>query len=116
MKRLQSLETTLQEHVEFTKKEQEEAKKRTEGLQKEPEDEEDDGLERKAAITEIEEQSRLLKAELESSQVISSQVRSRLLAQGIGNTGNTGTFGDYNSGFQAVNISGGVSGLNFGGK
>jgi isocitrate lyase len=101
--------------VDLTKKQQEEAKKRIEELQEEPVDEEDDGAQRTLAIKEVEEQSRLLKADLDSSKVVSSQVRSRLPDQETGNTGIV-TFGDHNSGFQAGNVSGGVSRISFGGK
>jgi seryl-tRNA synthetase len=101
--------------VDLTKKQQEEAKKRIEELQEEPADEEDDGAQRTLAIKEVEEQSLLLKADLDSSKVVSSQVRSRLPVQDFGNTGIV-TFGDRNSGFQAGNVSGGVSGISFGGK
>jgi hypothetical protein len=46
-----------------------------------------------------------------------AKAQEEAVAKVVGNqAGSTVTFGDHNSGFQAGNISGGVSGLSFGGK
>jgi hypothetical protein len=46
-----------------------------------------------------------------------AKAQEEAVAKVAGNqAGSTVTFGDHNSGFQAGNISGGVSGLSFGGK
>ena len=114
---MQSLEKAIQDHVDLTKKQQEDAKNRKEELQKEPAYEEDDGAQRTLAIKEVEEQSRLLEADEAASEVMSSQIRSRLpgqvATQGISNTV---TFGDRNSGFQVGVSNGPISGVSFGGK
>jgi C4-type Zn-finger protein len=61
---LQTLETKIQRHFDFTKRQPEEAEKRKQELQqKKPEDEEDGGAQRTLVIKEIEEQSRLLEAD-----------------------------------------------------
>jgi len=82
---LQTLETKIREHLDFTKQQQGENQKRKEELQEEPEDEEDDGAQRALAIGEVKEQSHLLEADQISSGVVFSQVHSKLTGQEIGN-------------------------------
>ncbi|RYP12005.1 hypothetical protein DL765_007521 [Monosporascus sp. GIB2] len=84
-KQLQTLETKIQEHLDFTIQQQDEARKRKQELQEEPEDEEDGGAQRTLAIQEVEEQSRLLEADLVSCGVVFSQLRSERTGQEIGN-------------------------------
>jgi hypothetical protein len=129
--RLQSLEKNIQEHIDVSKKEQEDAKKRKEELQDEPEDEDDDGAQQRLAIEEVDERSRLLEADQASSKAVSAQI-SKVVAFGhqnssIQNSGNINygnqtidnqnfgsqtygghTFGNQNSGFQAGTVNGGV--------
>lgn len=59
---LQHLEPAIQEHVELTKRQLDEALKRKEKLQEELEDEEDRGAQRKLGIIEIEIQQMALNA------------------------------------------------------
>ncbi|KAF2451233.1 hypothetical protein P171DRAFT_425760 [Karstenula rhodostoma CBS 690.94] len=82
-RQLQTLETKIQEHLDFTIRQQEEAKTRKQELQEEPEDEEDDGAQRNLAIKEVEEQSRLLEANQVSCGVVFSQVRPKWSGQDI---------------------------------
>ena len=81
---LQALETKIQEHLELTKKQQDEVEKRKQELHEEPEDEEDGGAQRTLAIKEVENQSRFLEADQISSGVVFSQVRSKQTGQVIG--------------------------------
>jgi hypothetical protein len=60
---LQTLEKKIQEHLDLTKRQQDEAQKRKQVLQEELEDEEDGGAQRTLAIKEIDKQSRLLEAD-----------------------------------------------------
>ncbi|KAI1839711.1 hypothetical protein JX266_014079 [Neoarthrinium moseri] len=111
-KELQLLERTIQVHIDRTNKQQEDAQKRVEELEKDRVEEEDEA-EQTLAIREVKDRSRLLEADLNSAKTVSSQVRSKLKVQHLSTT-ITATFGDNNSGFQAGNINGGVSGLTFG--
>lgn len=77
-KRLQSFEKAIPEHINLTKRQQDEAQKLKEELREEPESEEDRGAQRTLAIQEVEERSRLLEADQASSRVVSSQLRARL--------------------------------------
>lgn len=81
---LQNLEAKIEEHLDFTGKQQAEAQKRTQELQEESEDEEDGGAQRTLVIREIEERSRLLEADQVSSGVVFSQARSTRTGQEIG--------------------------------
>ncbi|EED13640.1 conserved hypothetical protein [Talaromyces stipitatus ATCC 10500] len=76
--RLRSLEKAVQEHISFTKGRRNEALERKEELQENLEDEEDGGAQRTLAMKEVEEQSRLLKADETASSVVSSQLRAGL--------------------------------------
>ncbi|KAF2006538.1 hypothetical protein P154DRAFT_517605 [Amniculicola lignicola CBS 123094] len=84
-KQLQTLETKIQEHIELTTRQQEEAQARKQELQEEPEDEDDGSAQRALAIKEVEEQSRLLEADQVSCGVVFSQVRSKRSGQDISN-------------------------------
>ena len=55
-RQLQTLETKIQEHLDLTKKQHDEAQERKQELHEEPEKEEDDGAQRTLAIKEVEEQ------------------------------------------------------------
>lgn len=83
-KQLQALETKIQEHLDLTKKQQDEAHDRKQELQEEPEDEEDGGAQRTLAIKEVEERAHLLEADQISCGVVFSQVRSKRTGQEIG--------------------------------
>ncbi|KAH7398315.1 hypothetical protein BKA66DRAFT_605413 [Pyrenochaeta sp. MPI-SDFR-AT-0127] len=83
-KQLQTLEMKIQQHLDLTKKQHEEAQGRKQEHQDEPEEEEDGGAQRTLAIKEVEEQLRLLKANQISSGVLFSQVQSRRSCQEIG--------------------------------
>jgi hypothetical protein len=74
----------VQTHLEITKEMHDEAQKRKQELQEEPEDEEDGGAQRTLAIKEVDEQSRLLEANQVSCGVIFTQLRSKLTSQEIG--------------------------------
>ncbi|OQV11243.1 hypothetical protein CLAIMM_15105 [Cladophialophora immunda] len=82
---LQALEAKIQEHINFTKNQQDEAQRREQELRRVPADEEDDGAQRTLALQEVEKQSRLLEADRASSAVVFSQVRSGRTGQDIGN-------------------------------
>jgi hypothetical protein len=87
---LQALEAKIQDHMDLTKRQQDEALQRKRELREEPEDEVDDGAQRKLAILEVEEQSRLLDADQVSCGVIFSQVRSKWSGQDISNVVTSG--------------------------
>lgn len=76
--------------MELTRRQQDEALQRKRELGEEPEDEVDDGAQRKLAIAEVEEQSRLLEADQVSCGVIFSQVRSKRSGQDISNVVTSG--------------------------
>jgi hypothetical protein len=78
-----TLERTIQEHVESTKRAQEEIERRKLDLRKGPEDEGDDEAQRVLARKEVEEQSCLLEADQISSGVVFSQVHRTLTGQDI---------------------------------
>jgi hypothetical protein len=82
---LQILETNIQEHLDLTWRQQDQAQERKKALEDEPEDEEDSGAQRTLAIKEVEQQSRLLEADQVSCGVIFSQVRSKWSGQEISN-------------------------------
>ena len=82
---MQALETQIQEHIDLTKKQQDEAQRRRQDLQKEPEDEKDGGAQRALATQEVEKQKGLLEADQVSSVVVFSQVRSKRTGQYISN-------------------------------
>jgi len=98
-KQVETLRKAIEEHIDLTKRQQNEAQRRKEELQEAPEDEEDDGAQRTLAISEVEERSLLLEADQRSNEALSSQLRSRLSGQESGNTYRA-EFGDYNSGMQ----------------
>jgi hypothetical protein len=107
--RLQALESSVQEHINLTKKYLDEAQKRKEQLSEEPEEEEDDGAQRKLATQEIEEQSRLLEADQTFSNAVSSQLRSKLSGRESGNTYTATLSGSNNQGLQVGNNPGTVN-------
>lgn len=80
---LHALEMKIQEHLDTIKHQQEEAQRRMQELEIEPEDEEDDGAGRELVIGEVKKQSRLLKADQVSCGVVFSQVRSKRSGQDI---------------------------------
>lgn len=82
---LQALETQIQEHIDLTKKQQDEAHRRRHDLREEPEDEEDGGAQRALAIQEVDKQKDLLEADQVSSIVVFSQVQSKRTGQDIKN-------------------------------
>jgi hypothetical protein len=84
-KQSQILETKIQEYLDLSKRQKEEAEERKRELQEEPEDEQDGGAQRTLATKEVEEQLRLLAANQVSCGVVFSQVRSRRSGQEIGN-------------------------------
>ncbi|KNG45791.1 cytochrome p450 [Stemphylium lycopersici] len=84
-RQLQSLERKIQEHLDLTKLQQDQALERKRALEEEPEDEEDGGAQRTLAIKEVEQQSRLLEADQVSCGVVFSQVRSKRSGQEISN-------------------------------
>jgi len=79
---LQSLEVQIQEHMNLTKKQQDEVQRRRQELEDEPEDE-GDSAQRALAIQEVEKQSSLLEADQVSSTLVFSQVRSKPTGQDI---------------------------------
>ncbi|USP80796.1 hypothetical protein yc1106_08070 [Curvularia clavata] len=106
-KRLQALENNLQQHINLTKTLCDEAQKRKEQLSKEPEEEEDDGgAQRKLAIQEVEEQSRLLEAEASLANAISSRLLAERSSQASGNTYSGTISGTNQNGMQVVNNPG----------
>ena len=80
---LQALKAKIQEHMDLTKNQQDEAQRRRQELQREPADEEDGGTQRTLALQEVEKQSRLLETDQVSSAVVFSQVRSKRTGQDI---------------------------------
>jgi hypothetical protein len=70
------------------------------------------------AIRQLEEEFKGLKASQKLLQELLSKSQDDAVARAAGNqsSSTTVTFGAQNSGFQAWNINGGVSGINFGGK
>jgi hypothetical protein len=84
-RQLQTLETKIQEHLDLTKRQQDQALERKRALEDESEDEEDGGAQRTLTIKEIEQQSRLLEANQVSCGVVFSQVQSKRSGQEISN-------------------------------
>jgi hypothetical protein len=84
-KQLQALETTIEEHLALTKKQQDEIQARKRELEEGPEDEDDDDDDdqRERAIEEVRKQARILEADQVSSAVIFSQVQSTRSGQDI---------------------------------
>jgi hypothetical protein len=70
------------------------------------------------AMRQLEEEVKGLKASQKLLQELLSKSQDEAVARAAGNqsSSTTVTFGAQNSGFQAGNINGGVSGINFGGK
>lgn len=108
---MQILEKAIQEHLNETKKQQDRVQKRKEELQKEPEDEEDDGAQRNLAIIEVEEQSRLLEANQVSSKDMSSMLKAALEKDYSGSTASQHVefSGSHNEGSQVGFSSGTIS-------
>ncbi|PZD29772.1 hypothetical protein A1F96_04896 [Pyrenophora tritici-repentis] len=84
-RQLQTLKAKIQEHLDLTKRQQDQALERRRALEDEPEDEEDGGAQRTLAVKEVDQQSRLLEADQVSCGVIFSQVRSKRSGQEISN-------------------------------
>ena len=84
-RQLQTLETKIQERLDLTKRQQDQALERKRALEEEPEDEDDDGAQRTLAMKEVKQQSRLLEADQVSCGVVFSQVRSKRSGQEISN-------------------------------
>ena len=85
MEQFQTLEKTIQEHVEVTKAAQSAVERQKLGLEQNFDDEGDDDAQHELAMREVEEESRLLEADQVSSGVIFSQVHGRLTRQDISN-------------------------------
>lgn len=81
--RIQSLGRAVRLHIILTEEDQKQAQKREEELGEEPEDEEDGGAQRTLALKEVEEQLRLLKVDLKSSEVLAAQIKSHHTTQNI---------------------------------
>ncbi|MCJ1312993.1 hypothetical protein MMC25_006669 [Agyrium rufum] len=82
---LQALEKAIQDHFEFTKRQQDEIQKRMNEQDEEPEDEENGGAQRALPLNEVEKQSRLLGGDQTSPRVVFSQSQSERTSQVIGN-------------------------------
>ena len=80
---LQALEAKIQEHVDLTKTQQDEAQRRREKLCEGAGEEVDGGAQRTLAIHEIDEQSRLIESDQISSAVVLTQVHSKWTDQDI---------------------------------
>jgi hypothetical protein len=101
---LQALESSVQQHIDLTRRHLNEAQERKDQLTKEPEEEEeDDSAKRKLAIQEVEEQSRLLEADETFSNTVSSQLRSKLSGRDGGSTYDGTISGSNYQGAQLVN-------------
>ena len=85
MEQFQTLEKTIQEHVEMTKRAQSVVDRQKLELEQDLGDEGDDDVQQELAMREVEEEFRLLEADQVSSGVILSQVHSRLTGQDISN-------------------------------
>jgi hypothetical protein len=70
------------------------------------------------ALRQLEEELKGVKASQKLLNELLSKLQEEIIAKAAGNQSGsiTVTFGAQNSGFQAGNINGGVSGINFGGK
>jgi hypothetical protein len=70
------------------------------------------------ALRQLEEERKALDASQKLLDELLSKSQEEAVAKAAGNQSHstTVTFGDYNSGFQAWTITGGVSGITFGGK
>lgn len=77
------LQTSIQQHLELTKQQQGETQKRIQELGVESDDEEDEGLQRAAALQEVERRSKLLEEDQVSSGITYGQVRSHITQQTI---------------------------------
>ncbi|KAJ5085225.1 Cytochrome P450 [Penicillium argentinense] len=109
-KQLQILESAIWEHIDLTKRNQDEAlrrKKELESLEDEYEDE-DGGAQRTLAIQETEMQSRLLEADQTASGVV-SQILSKLSIPEVSNTYNTTFSGSNNRGIQIGHSTGTIN-------
>ena len=71
-----------------------------------------------AALRQLEEERKALNASRKLLDELLAKSQEEAVAKAAGNQSGstTVTFGDHNSGFQAGTITGGVSGLTFGGK
>ncbi|KAJ5372538.1 Cytochrome P450 [Penicillium concentricum] len=99
-KQLRALENAIQEHIELTKRKQDETLQRKKELETEDEDEDEDGgAQRTLAIQEIEERSRVLEANQTATMAVSQTLLKLSVAQ-VGNTYNTDFSGSTNNGLQ----------------
>lgn len=109
-KRLQALQSSVQQHVDLTKTLRDEAQKRKEQFSKEPEEEEsDDGAQRNLAMQEVEEQLRLLEADESFANTVSSRLRAKPSGQESGNTYSGTISGANYKGAQIVNNPGTIN-------
>ncbi|KAJ6070597.1 Cytochrome P450 [Penicillium canescens] len=111
-KQLRNLEIAIQEHIELTKRDHDEALQRQKEIES-PEDEDEDededgGAQRTLAIQEIEKQSRLLEADQNASGVV-SQILSNLLVPEAGSNYNIDFSGSRNWGVQIGHSAGTVN-------
>jgi hypothetical protein len=82
-KHLQALQTKIQEHLDLTKHQRDQAQQRKRELQESAEDEDDPNI--ALAVQKVEEQLRLLEENQVSCGVVFSQVQSRRSGQDISN-------------------------------
>jgi len=83
VKRLATLQDDVQQHLELTKKQQQETQQRLQELSIEHDNEEDDDCQRELALKEVQNRSDVLEADQISSAVTYAQVRSHITQQSI---------------------------------
>ncbi|OQE37119.1 hypothetical protein PENCOP_c010G00463 [Penicillium coprophilum] len=108
-KQLRVIETDIKEHIELTKKMQDETLQRKKELEssvdEDEEEDEDGGAQRTLAIQEVEKQSRVLEAN-QIAYVAVSQILSKLSVAQVGNTYYTDFSGSTNHGLQVGHSTG----------
>lgn len=109
-KQLRFLKKAIQEHINITKRKQDEALQRKNALENpEDEDEDDDsGAQRTLAIQETKEQARLLEDDRAASGIV-SQILSKLSIPVAGNTYEVTFSGSHNSGMQIGHSTGTIN-------
>jgi len=83
VKRLATLQDDVQQHLELTKKQQQETQQRLQELSIEHDNEEDDDCQRELALKEVQNRSDVLEADQISSAVTYDQVCSHITQQSI---------------------------------
>lgn len=83
MQQLRTLQDGIQQHLELTKVQQEQTVHRLQELSVETDDEEDDGVQRMAALGEAKRRSEVLEADQVSSGITYAQIRSHITQQSI---------------------------------